>query len=128
MSKTVIDFEFFLLDNKSGHKTKWSWVRKALPDFAYTVNEFAKANSMSELKLPNLIYNYFHGITEPHICPVCNENILKFKGMTNGYSLTCSLKCGQNHPDVQKKIKETYDSNRETHKILRGKDNPFTKG
>lgn len=40
------------------------------------------------------------------ICPVCGKPT-KWKGGLHGYARTCSISCGQKHPETRKKMSET---------------------
>ena len=40
------------------------------------------------------------------ICPVCG-NSTKWKGGLHGYARTCSISCGQKHPETRQKMSET---------------------
>lgn len=40
------------------------------------------------------------------ICPVCGKET-KWKGGLHGYARTCSISCGQKHPETRKKLDET---------------------
>lgn len=74
------------------------------------------------------------------ICPVCG-NPTKFKGGLHGYARTCSVSCGQKHPDTRQKMintnldkfgvtnpfgsKQIRDKIKQTNKERIGVENPF---
>lgn len=57
--------------------------------------------------LKERIYCILNNITDIKICPVCNNNVVKFKNTTIGYNTYCSTKCRSNDVIVKNKIKVT---------------------
>lgn len=127
MMKNLV-FVYFTTNNKNGWKSnpkKLENNNKELYDF---IINYSNDFKLSELQFKQKIYHYIYNMQSVPICKICNINELKFKSINKGYSQTCSIKCSQNQPEVLNKKKQTYNENKENHKILKGKDNPLAKG
>ena len=122
--------EYFMTDNKSG----WKCVRKKLnnnnPDLFNLIEENSKLNDLIDLSFTQQIYHYIYELNCVPICKCCKINFPKFRGLSLGYSVYCSMKCINNDLDVKLKKKEKYIKNHISgnHKHLKGEDNPLAKG
>lgn len=63
------------------------------------------SHSHSNIDFKEYYDKYFKQENEG-ICPVCGKNT-KFKGGLNGYARTCSISCGQKHPETRAKLDNT---------------------
>lgn len=82
---------FFTTDNKSGYKTKESFLKKNHNDLYYEILNYTSHFESISFKIK--IWHYIHKVKEVPVCKKCGVQ-LKFKrSITEGYGIYCSLLC-----------------------------------
>ena len=95
--------DFFLNNNKSGHKTKEIWLRKNNPDLYNIII----SNTNQDIPFIEKIYLFIHELNETPKCPQCGE-LVKFKGtLQRGYNNHCSINCLNKSKEHKEKILKT---------------------
>lgn len=91
-----MDFSFFTTDNKSGYKTKESWLKKNQKELYDKIINHNKT-SLKDISFKEKIWFYFNGISEQPKCISC-ENKVKFRNrLDKPYGDFCSLQCANNN-------------------------------
>jgi len=99
--------QFFNSDNKSGVKTKESYLFKNYPSIHKQIIDFIESNNLSNLSFKEKVWYFINGVTEEKRCCGCNGEVV-FKGNLNkGYSDFCSLSCANINGDLSKRQKES---------------------
>ena len=99
--------EFFTIDNKSGVKTKESYIISKFPDIHKEIKKFISKYNLNDLTFKEEVYYFINNIKNKHICLHCGLDV-KFKGTLNkGYSDFCSLKCANDSGDLSNRQKES---------------------
>jgi hypothetical protein len=102
-----MDFSFFTTDNKSGYKTRETWLIKNQPDLHHSIIDYCSKLSF-ELPFKEKIYFYYHKMKERPKCKTCNSEI-KFRNRFDvPYGDFCSLICiNSNKEEMIKRQKKT---------------------
>ena len=99
--------DFFLLDNKSGIKTKESYLKINYPEVLEKIKEFIVVNNLTGLTFKEEVYYFINNIKEKHKCLHCGLDV-KFKGtLSKGYGDFCSLKCANDSGDLNRRQRES---------------------
>jgi len=99
--------DFFLLDNKSGIKTKESYLKINYPEVLEKIKEFIVINNLTGLTFKEEVYYFINNIKEKHKCLHCGLDV-KFKGtLSKGYGDFCSLKCANDSGDLNRRQRES---------------------
>jgi hypothetical protein len=99
--------EFFTLNNKSGIKSKESYISLNYPELYGEIKDFVRINNLNGLSFKEEIYYFINNKTEKHMCLNCGADV-KFKGTINkGYSDYCSLDCANDSGDLLNRQKES---------------------
>jgi hypothetical protein len=102
-----MDLNFFLLNNKSGFKTKEAWFKKNYPDEYLDILDYSKNIDCS---FKERIWFYFNKTIERPKCFNC-KNELKFnERFDNPYSEFCSIQCfNSNKEEMIKRQVKTFN-------------------
>lgn len=103
-----MDFNYFLTDNKSGHKTKEQWFSKNhLEEYKKIIDYSLNINL--ELNFKEKIWFYFNKLTERPKCCTCGGEIKFRNRFDKPYGEFCKLECINNNQDEMiKRQKETF--------------------
>lgn len=103
-----MDFSFFTTDNKSGYKTKESWLKKNKPNLYNEIVKYA-SNTGIVMSFKEKIWFYYHQLTERPKCLTC-DNEIKFRNrFDKPYGDFCSLKCANsNKEELLNRQKEKF--------------------
>lgn len=105
-----MDFSFFTTDNKSGYKTKETWVKKNLPDIYESINEYCGSLGI-EMNFKEKLFFYFNKLSKRPTCTTCGGEIKFRDRFDKPYGDFCSLLCINNNKDEMKKRQEkTFSS------------------
>lgn len=100
-----MDFSFFLIDNKSGHKTREDWFSKNHSDMYLKLIQHCEPFNIPTFK--EKIWFFFNGLTEKPKCSGCQGHV-EFSGrFDRGYNDFCSLECANTKGDLLDRIKKT---------------------
>jgi hypothetical protein len=100
-----MDFSFFLIDNKSGHKTREDWFSKNHSDIYVKLTQYCEPFNIPTFK--EKIWFFFNGLTDKPKCQGC-EGKVEFSGrFDRGYNDFCSLECANTKGDLLDRIKKT---------------------
>lgn len=66
----------------------------------------AMSHNVKGFEAKKIYYDTYIKKKNEGICPVCGKPT-KFKGGLHGYAITCSITCGQLHPETRQKMNET---------------------
>lgn len=103
-----MDFSFFTTDNKSGYKTKESWLKKNHKSLYDDIIEYASTIS-TELSFKEKIWFYYNGLTERPKCLTCGNEVKFRNRFDKPYGDFCSLKCANsNKEELLKRQKEKF--------------------
>lgn len=107
-----MDFSFFTTDNKSGHKTKESWLSKNHPELYNNIISYSK-NLNLELSFKEKIYFFYNNLTERPKCLTCNSEIKFRDRFDKPYGEFCTISCFNSNKDemvnrIKKSINEKY--------------------
>lgn len=91
-----MDFSFFIVDNKSGYKTKESWFSKNNPKEYINIINYCQKYLKSDSSFKEKIWFYFHGLTEKPKCQSCKTEVVFSERFDRGYNNFCSLECANN--------------------------------
>jgi hypothetical protein len=103
-----MDFSFFLIDNKSGYKTREKWLSKNHPDLYKQIIDYSSSFDLN-LSFKEKIWFFFQKIKERPKCVTCS-NELKFRErFDNPYGEFCSLNCiNSNDEEMKKRQTKTF--------------------
>lgn len=87
-----MDFFYFTTDNKSGHKTRETWLSKNQPELYNSIIEYCQ-NINLNLSFKEKIFFYFHKMVERPKCKTCNKEIKFRERFDIPYGDFCSLVC-----------------------------------
>ena len=97
---------FFTKDNKSGIKTKETYLSKHYPELFNEVNNYLTFDWFINLPFKEKIWYFINDIHHEISCLHCGSEV-KFKGNLNkGYNKYCSLICANESGDLSKLAKE----------------------
>lgn len=104
-----MDFSFFTIDNKSGYKTKESWLKNNQPELYSTILKYSE-NIQQDITFKEKIYFYFHNLTHRPKCICCGGEIKFRNRFDKPYGDFCSITCANNSKDeLVKRQKETFN-------------------
>jgi hypothetical protein len=99
--------EFFTSDNKSGIKTRESFILKNHPDLYDKITNHIQSLWYVNLSFKEKVWYFINNINEQITCGHCGA-LVKFKGNLNkGYGKYCSLNCANESGDLIKLAKES---------------------
>lgn len=110
-----MDFDFFILENKSGYKTRENWFRTNHPSEYFDIINYSKDIDLP-LSFKEKIYFYFHKMTERPKCVSCGSEIKFRERFDKPYGDFCSLIC------INSNKKEMSERQIKTNKIKYGVD------
>ncbi len=93
-----MDFSFFTTDNKSGYKTKESWVKKNEPKLYYDIITYTETLS-DEYSFKERLWLYFHNQSERPKCLTCGSEVKFRNRLDKPYGDFCSLTCANNNKE-----------------------------
>lgn len=104
-----MDFSFFTENNKSGYKTKESWLKINQPELYLKIIQYSE-NTQQNITFKEKIYFYFHNLKHRPKC-ICCGNEIKFRNrFDKPYGDFCSLSCANNSKEeLVKRQKETIN-------------------
>lgn len=103
-----MEFNYFLIDNKSGHKTKEQWFSKNHPEEYKKIIDYS-LNISLELNFKEKIWFYFNELTERPKCCTCGGEIKFRDRFDKPYGEFCKLECiNDNKDEMIKRQKETF--------------------
>lgn len=106
MEKNIIK-QFFFENNKTGYKTKESYIKNNLNEVYLDIKNFQTKYSLSGTTFKELVYLYINDITSIPRCLQCNKQ-LKFKrSISEGYGTYCSISCANKSQKHINKSKAT---------------------
>jgi hypothetical protein len=88
---------FFTTDNKSGYKTRESWIKKNNPTTYNEIKCFVKNNKLNLKTFKEEIYHYLFNVTEIPKCLNCNKDLKFGRTLSENYGTYCSLSCTNSH-------------------------------
>jgi hypothetical protein len=105
-----MDFKkFFLLDNKSGLKTREEYIKKKYNNIFNEINLFIEKNNLDKnLFFKEKIFLFIHDISSKPKCNHCGKELKFKKSLKEGYGVYCSLKCTNSSESHREKIKNTF--------------------
>lgn len=105
-----MDFKkFFLLDNKSGNKSREDFLKKNYRDIFDNINLFVEKNKLNnDLPFKEKIFLFIHNIVEQPKCGNCGKELKFKKSLKEGYGSYCSIKCNNQSKEQREKIKNTF--------------------
>jgi hypothetical protein len=95
---------FFTLDNKSGIKTKESYIVSKYPDIHKKIKEFISEYNLNGLTFREEIYYFINNRVDKHVCLNCSSDVKLKNTINKGYSDYCSLKCANDSGDLKIRI------------------------
>jgi len=102
-----MDFSFFLIDNKSGYKTKEKWFSKNYPEIYNEIINYSNNLNLDQ-SFKEKIYFYFNKITERPKCLTCNNEIKFRERFDIPFGEFCSIDCiNNNKEEMTKRISKT---------------------
>lgn len=100
-------YDFFIDDNKSGHKTRESYLLNKYPDIHKKVIEFCDNDELKGLPFKIKVWHFINRIDTIPKCGECGT-ILKFKrSLSEGYGKYCSLVCTNKNNEHIYRVKES---------------------
>jgi hypothetical protein len=103
-----MDFSFFTTNNKSGYKTRETWVNKNHPELHKSITDHCD-NLPLELPFKEKLWFYFHKLTERPKCVSCGGDIKFRNRLDKPYGEFCSLSCINNDKgEMAKRQKKTF--------------------
>ena len=101
-----MDFkEYFLTNNKSGFKSKESYLQKNNPELHQQIIDFNKINNIETKTFAEAIWYFINNQTKNKKCSCGNS--VKFRNLTIGFQEYCSRKCANTNEVSNSKRKET---------------------
>jgi len=82
---------FFIKDNKGGHKSKESFLKKNYNDLYCEILNYTL--HFDYMPLNNRIWHYIYKIKEIPVCKKCGVQLKFKKSINEGYGIYCSLLC-----------------------------------
>lgn len=98
---------FFTTDNKSGYKTRESWVKKNNPITYDKIKCFVRDNKLNLKTFKEEIYHYLFDVTETPKCLNCNKDLQFGRSLSENYGTYCSLSCTNTHEKHIENVKLT---------------------
>lgn len=93
-------------DGTFNSKARQSFISTNFPEFYDAIISYTSELDFTST-FQERIYHYHHQIPNDVLCTVCKTKKLVFKTLNVGYSLACSSKCSQNHPETIRKREQT---------------------
>jgi len=102
-----MDFSFFITDNKSGYKTKESWVKKNHPGLYDEIISYGN-NFNFQMSFKEKIWFFFNKLTDRPKCKNCGKYIAFRERFDKPYGEFCSIDCfNSNKEEMINRIVET---------------------
>ena len=102
--------EFFTLENKSGVKTRESYILNNYPELHDKIVNYINNDWYVDLPFKEKVWYFINEVKEQVKCSHCGK-LVKFKGNLNkGYGKYCSLKCANDSGELVKLAKESIIS------------------
>ena len=96
---------FFTSDNKSGYKTKESFIKKNYNDLYKEIINYTI--DFKSMPFKNKVWHYIHKIKEIPTCKKCGVDLKFKKSINEGYGVYCSMNCTNSDIEHINKIKKT---------------------
>ena len=92
----------FTENNKSGYKSKESFVKKNYSDLYQEIIDYT--SHFESMSFKNKIWHYIHKFKEIPTCKKCGTKLKFKKSINEGYGIYCSLNCTNSDIDHINKI------------------------
>lgn len=100
-------YDFFVTDNKSGHKTKETYLLNKYPDIHKKVVDFCDNDFLKSKPFKEKVWHFIYEKKTQPKCGECGKD-LKFKrSLKEGYGKYCSLTCTNKNKEHIDKVKTT---------------------
>jgi hypothetical protein len=104
-----MDFQFFITNNSSGHKTKEKWLSKNHPELYQKILDYTFGVSL-ELSFKEKIWFYYNNLKERPKCLSCGNDIKFRERFDKPYGEFCSLTCiNTNKDEMIKRQTKTFN-------------------
>ena len=90
--------KFFLENNKSGLKSRQSYIKKNYTEIFNTINFYCnKLNIDNTTQFKEKIYIFINKLNGIPTCKNCNKQLTFKKSLREGYGSYCSVSCTNKH-------------------------------
>lgn len=100
-------FKFFIEDNKSGHKTKSSYINKNYPGIYASVENFCDNSELKSLSFKQKIWHFINNIDHIPVCAECGNKLRFKRSLKEGYGKYCSIACTNKNTEHKEKSNNT---------------------
>ena len=90
-------FDYFLINNKSGYKTKESWFSKNHVDDYQLILDYNSKIGLADVSFKEKIWIYFNKLDKRPICITCGKELIFSDRFDRGYGEFCSVDCINNN-------------------------------
>lgn len=105
-----MDFSFFMVDNKSGYKTKEKWFQSNHPDIYDEIIRYSDKLNITIPSFKEKIWFYFHSLKERPRCITCSKEIPFRERFDKPYGNFCTLECfNVNKNEMLQRQKKTFN-------------------
>ena len=100
-------YNFFIKENRSGHKTKETYLLNKYPDIHKKILNFCDNDFLKGLPFNRKIWHFIHEEKNVVKCLECGEPLEFKRSLKEGYGKYCSLICTNKNETHKKIVKET---------------------
>lgn len=100
-------YNFFIDDNKSGYKTRESYLLNKYPDIHKKIIEFCDNKYLNNLPFKVKVWHSINNQPQIPKCGHCGKNLNFKRSLVEGYGSYCSLVCTNKSDTHIHKIKES---------------------
>jgi hypothetical protein len=100
-------YNFFITENKSGHKTKEPHLLNKYADIHKKIIDFCDNDFLKNLPFNQKIWHFIHQKKEIKLCKECQKPLTFKRSLTEGYGNYCSLSCTNKNKEHKENVKLT---------------------
>lgn len=100
-------YNFFITDNKSGHKTKETHLLNKYPDIHKKIIDFCDNDFLQNLPFKQKVWHFIHNEKNIMKCKECDKDLVFKRSIKEGYGIYCSLECTNKNKEHKEKVKKT---------------------
>lgn len=105
-----MDFSFFMIDNKSGYKTKEIWLSKNFPNLHKEITDYCRDVEVEFSSFKEKIWFYYNNLKERPKCITCGSDVKFRDRLDKPYGEFCSLDCfNKNKSEMIQRQKNTFN-------------------
>ena len=101
--------DFFIENNKAGHKTREKWLKTHFNDLYEQIIQFSHQNlSLAQLPFKQKIWYFINDVMNIPTCKECGKELKFGRSIKEGYPIYCSITCANRNDAHIDNVKDAH--------------------